>query len=124
METSQERVWTDHCEHPEDSYLGTVWFMEDGRRQAWDIYVYQDYDGAHACFRYGEEPSEYISPGNFGDCVERIGYDEGHHYNVALRFAKKGLAKRASALCRARAHATGGDAVFEALADLFDCLRA
>jgi hypothetical protein len=118
----QERVWTDHCEHPEDSYLGTVWFMEGGKRQAWDVYVYPEPEGAHLCFRYGEKPEQYISPGNLGNCIERIGLSEDHHYQRALTLVRRRLAERASALCMSRARASR-DVVFETLASAFDTLR-
>jgi len=67
MATSMPPYFTDRCAHdrPRDRFLGTVVVGNN----FYDVYVYQDnaLDAAvpdmHVCLRYGEKPSEYISPG-------------------------------------------------------------
>lgn len=67
----------DACSHdrPRDRFLGTI---EDEVRGQLDVYVYQDnalsapVPDMNVCIRYGEEGSQYLSPGNVDEFVKRI----------------------------------------------------
>jgi len=60
----QSKCWTDACDHPLDSFIGNYMWHNGLGRVSWDIYIYPDRDGPSVCIRYGEEDSEYISPGS------------------------------------------------------------
>lgn len=67
---SDTRKFADHCKHtrPGDVYHGSVCVDGDWH----DVYSYDDgYEGRSGCFRYGEEPSEYISPGGVEQAIQR-----------------------------------------------------
>ena len=74
--------FTDYCKHdrPRDRFLGTVAVGDN----LYDVFVYQNnaldasVPDMHVCLRYGEMPSEYISPGNVQGFVTQI----RHHNTV------------------------------------------
>lgn len=105
-----ERVWTDHCEHPEEAYIGTT----GGRREPHDIYLYMADGHARLCFRYGEEPHEYISPGSVRQVAAGVAADPEHSYASDLRVVRYHLSKEISKSCYALGMTSLG-----AFADLF-----
>lgn len=57
--------YTNHCGHKDHEFIGTVVVHNSKRKlQEYDVYVYANSRTGHGiCIRYGEEPSEYLSPG-------------------------------------------------------------
>ena len=62
--------YDDACDHGEDAYLFSYEHLSgrpDGTfcKEKRDVYVFEDYElEQHWCIRYGNEPSEYYSPGD------------------------------------------------------------
>jgi hypothetical protein len=56
---SDQRQWVDHCDHPEESYVGS--FCGLTRDVVFDLYVYQSSKWYAVCLRYGDEHPEYAS---------------------------------------------------------------
>jgi hypothetical protein len=97
--------WFDACVHdrPNDRFLGTVRSGEG--EGVYDIFVYQDNAGSapipdmHLCFRYGQECSQYISPGNADLFVARLrlskpmGGDWPPVYHMAAQLINTWIAK-------------------------------
>jgi hypothetical protein len=73
---------TDHCEHPPGSYRGTTEPV-DGR--TYDVYVYASIEGPSLCFRFGNRPEDYISPGPSRRAL--AGGDLPEHYLACLEVA-------------------------------------
>ena len=121
-----ERVWHDGCDHPEDSFLGVVWTRENGKRKAYDVYVFEDSMGASVCLRYGDGDSEYISPGSLRSLAARLKTkpvdangnetEWPEFYTKAFELIKSELAKSLADSCRARAQGPVGDSLFRELA--------
>jgi len=112
-----ERVWKDGCGHPQDAYIGTT----GGRRDPHDVYMYMDGESAHLCFRYGDEPSEYISPGSLRGVASRIAANPDHEYRHDFRVIQHHLAKEVAERCYNRGRGED-DQLFlmiGAFADLF-----
>jgi len=68
--------WTDHCRHPEGSYLGSILSFNNGKEEWLDIYVYEDrlsHEGLSVCIRYGNEGSDYYSPGSILNVIRHSG---------------------------------------------------
>jgi hypothetical protein len=91
--------WPDLCGHtrPRDRFLGTF----DLGNEVYDVFVYQDNalnspkPDMHVCIRYGDEDSQYISPGNAEEFVER--YAEAgapKEYRRALPLVQKWLKQK------------------------------
>jgi hypothetical protein len=62
--------FTDHCKHTRtgDVYHGSVCVNGDWH----DVFSYDGgFEGRSACFRYGQEPCEYISPGGIEQAIVR-----------------------------------------------------
>ena len=65
--------WIDECGHdrPRDRFLGTI----EAGGDTYDVHVYQDnalsapVPDMHVCLRYGNECSQYVSPGNATEFV-------------------------------------------------------
>ncbi len=102
----------DDCDHPEDSFLGTA-FAGDAGREPHDVYLYVDGGELTLCFRYGDEGSEYISPGPLQSCMQRLA--DGHHYAPMIRLARRVMTERLISSCMARCDAQG-DILFGELA--------
>lgn len=88
--------WPDLCRHtrPRDRFLGTF----DVDNEVYDVFVYQDNalnspkPDMHVCIRYGDEDSEYISPGNAENFVRHAkGWATDQVYRRALPFIQKWL---------------------------------
>ena len=57
--------YTDCCEHPDGSYLGSIRQGPKNNDEWLDVYVYEDSTlGQSVCIRYGENDQDYYSPGN------------------------------------------------------------
>ena len=54
--------WENHCEHPTDSFVGTI--RDTNEYEVVDVYVYKQPDTNYykVCLRYGEEGQQYLSP--------------------------------------------------------------
>ena len=57
--------WENHCEHPTDTFVGTVRYTIE--HEFVDVYVYKQRVTNHykVCLRYGEQADDYLSP--YGD---------------------------------------------------------
>ena len=57
--------WENHCEHPTDTFVGTI--RDTTEHEAVDVYVYKQRvtNVYKVCLRYGEEGQQYLSP--YGD---------------------------------------------------------
>ena len=93
--------FTNCCEHSKEEYICS--FIEQSKKnqhghsilesgEKYDFYLYQDIDGYHGiCLRYGNECSEYISPGHVYEYMLR--YEDqascyGDHYSVVAWILK------------------------------------
>lgn len=121
-----EPIWPNGCDHPQDSYLGTVYGHNlGGDPEAWDLYCFRNGDAFELCFRYGKEEHEYRSPGRLGSVVE--GYRENPDafdpmYGRALARVRRELGVQAANMLRARGTAEH-DELFLALAAFVEALR-
>lgn len=68
----------DHCNHGADNFIGTIHVTEKDRQTGelkqvpYDIYIFEDATfGTEACIRFGNEPNEYLSPGQVTNLVGR-----------------------------------------------------
>ena len=52
--------WENHCEHPTDSFVGTI--RDTTEHEVVDVYVYKQPNMHKVCLRYGEEGQQYLSP--------------------------------------------------------------
>lgn len=64
-----EKHFTDCCGHKDEEYVGTIETVErrdNTLQEVWyDVYVFADSVTGHSiCVRYGNEPGEYLSPGD------------------------------------------------------------
>lgn len=70
MDWDRKQRWEDHCGHLKEKSSVYVASCRLGEGEKWhDIVLYSlDYDPdvQYVCLRYGNEPSEYISPGSLG----------------------------------------------------------
>lgn len=92
--------WPDLCGHtrPNDRFLGSFIVDDD----VYDVFVYQDNalsapkPDMHVCIRYGDEDSQYISPGNAEEFVSRYAKGTGvsKEYRRALPFVQKWLKQK------------------------------
>ena len=56
--------YTDTCKHPDSSYVGSIQ-LHSPEIEWLDVYVYEDeIIGTTVCIRYGNEDSQYYSPGH------------------------------------------------------------
>ena len=57
--------WENHCEHPTDTFVGTVRYTIE--HEFVDVYVYKPKKANiyKVCLRYGEQADDYLSP--YGD---------------------------------------------------------
>jgi hypothetical protein len=57
--------WENHCEHPTDTFVGTI--GESTEHEFVDVYVYKPKKANiyKVCLRYGEQADDYLSP--YGD---------------------------------------------------------
>jgi hypothetical protein len=65
-------VFHDHCNHLQGSYVGSITDLEG---KWYDIYVYKatlNKNSQDVCIRYGEEDSQYISPGSLLNVLDNL----------------------------------------------------
>ncbi len=67
--------WKDGCEHGAEHYICTFTVMDSSRGlNAYDLYLFPEhFFGTEVCIRYGDEPSQYISPGGLGQFLYTSG---------------------------------------------------
>ena len=69
----KNKYWTDHCHHPEDSYVGSGDYIfkngSDFVEVQIDVYAYQTSLGTDICIRFGPNPEDYASPGSVRQVV-------------------------------------------------------
>lgn len=88
-------VWTDGCDHPKGTYVGsfiTLHIKPEIRQAIYDLYVFNQPSGESVCIRYGNEPQEYYSPGplvQFVQLASRWWEDAAPHYVDALEMLKE-----------------------------------
>ncbi len=85
--------YTDKCEHPEDSYIGSIQQGPNQDNKWLDVYVYEDSTlGQNICIRYGKNDQDYYSPGDVFQLVANITINHGiEAYHLATRvMLKKG----------------------------------
>jgi len=68
--------YTNHCKHDKESFIKTIEVIEkvngEWKENKYDVYVFNDKTfGPEVCIRYGNEPSEYMSPGPLLDFAKR-----------------------------------------------------
>ena len=84
---------TDHCSHPDGSYVGSIEYLNHERKDEWlDVYVYEapsGCDGTSVCIRYGNEDSQYISCGNIKHLISSGIQRRGDAYELALYVIEK-----------------------------------
>lgn len=56
-------VWSNECHHDEDCYIGSFDYLGKG----YDVYVFGTRVEQSVCIRYGDEASEYYSPGSISE---------------------------------------------------------
>ena len=86
-------VWTDHCEHPVESYVCSfeIWYSAEESAKC-DLYVYpDDFEGQHVCIREGDEGHQYRSPGGLFNVLRSS--NNGLYKAVAELLVKKGYIK-------------------------------
>lgn len=78
-------AWTDECNHGKEHYLGTVSNYGIGGVYKVDVYVFPEkHRGHNICIRFGNEPSEYYSPGSIDTLA--MGIQAGMEvYKIALQ---------------------------------------
>jgi hypothetical protein len=81
--------WTDACQHEPGSYVCTFEVMHrhfrspfhKWTRQVYDLYLFkQEFHGTEVCLRYGNEGSEYCSPGGLSEFLHNA--NAYHHRNL------------------------------------------
>lgn len=79
-------VWTDCCQHPPESYVASFEIANYQRQQMehYDLYVYASKCSGKqdVCIRYGDECSQYISPGPLGGFLT---HNDHEPYMTAIR---------------------------------------
>ena len=83
--------WECHCGHPEGSYVGSILSINHALKEEWlDVYVYIGALGNQdVCIRFGNEGSEYHSPGSILNVI-RYGKELNHKpYDLALHLIRK-----------------------------------
>ena len=81
----------DGCEHPKESYIGSIQWINEGHNEEWlDVYVYDDiFVETAVCIRYGEEASEYYSVGSIINLIRFSGKGQMDRYDLALHLIRK-----------------------------------
>lgn len=75
MISQQTPFFTNCCEHPKKSYVGSVTVLHSPiRSERFDIYFFAGFKMTEVCVRYGNEPHEYCSPGNLVDVIRSSNY--------------------------------------------------
>lgn len=94
--------WIDHCEHPPESFVCSFTIVRPFKPQVigasleykvshYDLYLYPtELHGVDVCIRYGNECSEYISPGSLFQFLLTTGYTQGRaaEYEKAANIIK------------------------------------
>jgi hypothetical protein len=88
--------WADGCNHGSAEYVGTVApivrkrITRPGRPISFqleimvlDVYVFDQPSGQSLCLRFGDEPSEYYSPGDLVSFIRSAGHMD--EYEAALK---------------------------------------
>jgi len=78
----------DHCNHVQGSYVGSITDLEG---KWYDIYVYKseiNKDSQDVCIRYGDEGSQYISPGSILNVISCLRADN-EIYELAIHIILK-----------------------------------
>lgn len=65
--------WKDCCEHAKESYVATFEIWDKGKCEVYDLYVFDQRGRSEVCLRFGDEPGDYISPGNVGQLLGKRG---------------------------------------------------
>lgn len=84
--------WIDECNHGSETYIGSFKDSYNGRYGQYDVYIFcdgskSDKDGC--CIRWGNEPSEYHSPGGVSGLIKFVNENpEFTIYTKALELIK------------------------------------
>ena len=105
--------WTNHCEHAEESFLGTTFGSRSDSTEegTWDdihdVYLFQSGNDLCLCFRYGEKPEEYISPPHLVELM--LDFRAPDHYAPMIELARKEITKELIRACMARSIGREGE---------------
>lgn len=77
LKLRRKRYWKDGCNHPEETYIGSAWFLDYGRgireakERCIDVYVFYGgiFESQSVCIRCGDDSPDYISPGTVVDLL-------------------------------------------------------
>ena len=88
------------CQHKNEHYVGSFAHEEFAigstkcRREVLDVYVFPQTAGDTVCIRYGNEGSEYYSPGPLYQFIQTAGQHHHDMYAAALKLIlEKGTIK-------------------------------
>ena len=90
-------AWSDGCEHGAEYYVASFEVPRACRHnktyveEKFDLYLFPDpHYGTEVCIRYGNEDSEYISPGGLGEFLQQANatwhYSRADIYHYAAKF--------------------------------------
>ena len=77
LKLRRKRYWKDACGHPDETYIGSAWFIDyssgisGARERCIDVYVFNGgvLESQSVCIRCSDECSDYISPGSVVDLL-------------------------------------------------------